>query len=145
MRKVFVSEELNVPPQRVWDLITDLENYPKYVKFVKSVKYNEPLKLNSQFSDVTKIAWIPLKIKHTVDIFDKNKTLGFFVKMPLGGKMYQRAVLTPSTKGTRFDLWIEFTHGNPVSDFFAAPILSKRIKQMLEYIIEKGKKDFDKT
>lgn len=143
MRKVSALGLIRIPPHKLWDLITDLEKYPRYVKFVKSVYPITRLKKGSEFTDVTKIVWVPITINHTVDIYEKNKKLGFFVKMPLGGEMYQRVVLMPEKEGTQVEMWIEFTHGNAIFDFFAGPILSKRLKEMLEFILEKGKKDFE--
>lgn len=140
MRKVSVSGSSKLSSQDLWSLITDLDKYPKHVKFVKKINYNNPLSLGSKFSDLTTIVYIPLKITHTVDVFEKGKKLGFFVKMPVSGFMKQRIDINDKSSERVLSLAIEFDFQNKIFDFLAGKFLEKRVKEMLLYILDSEKK-----
>jgi ribosome-associated toxin RatA of RatAB toxin-antitoxin module len=139
MRKVEVKGETSLSKEQIWRLITDLERYPKHVKFVKTVSFNKPLALKSQFSDITTIAYIPLKVTHTVDVFEKEKSLGFYVKMPLTGHMIQRVNISSRSDKRELHLSIEFDFQNRLFDLAFGRFLEKRINEMLLYILESEK------
>lgn len=139
MRKVTVKDSTKLPLKKVWSLITDLKNYPKHVKFVKKINYDRPLSLGSTFSDITTIAFVPIKITHTVDIFVENKKLGFFVKMPLTGFMRQRVKILDIKEGSQLELSIEFDFQNKFIDIIFGRFLEKRVKEMLLYILDSEK------
>lgn len=139
MRKVEVKGETSFSKELIWHFITDLKRYPKHVKFVKSVSFSEPLYLGSQFSDITTIAYIPLKVTHKVDVFEKEKSLGFYVKMPLTGYMIQRVNIKSKNNKRELGLSIEFDFQNRLFDFVLGKFLEKRIREMLLYILESEK------
>lgn len=139
MRKVEVKGETSLSKELIWRFITDLKRYPKHVKFVKSVSFSEPLSLGSQFSDITTIAYIPLKVTHKVDVFEKEKSLGFYVKMPLTGYMIQRVNIKSKNNKRELGLSIEFDFQNRLFDFVFGKFLEKRIREMLLYILESEK------
>ncbi len=144
MRKVSVSETVRLPVSDVWSLITNLDLYPKFVKFVKSVSYSKKLQKGSGFHDVTTIMWVPIRVHHHVEVFEVNKTLGFYVKMLFNGFMRQRVYLTSKGNTTTIEQTVEFSFNNPLLDFLAGPILEKRVKEMLYHIVQKGKEAFEK-
>ncbi|OGH02672.1 MAG: hypothetical protein A2798_03485 [Candidatus Levybacteria bacterium RIFCSPHIGHO2_01_FULL_37_17] len=140
MRKVIVKGSISLTSAQIWSLITDLNMYPKYIKFVQKVGFDKPLSLRSQFSDITTIAYIPLKVTHKVDVYEKEKTLGFYVKMPITGYMKQSVKIENSGSIRTLNLTIEFDFQNKLFDFIFGRFLEKRVKEMLLYILESGKK-----
>lgn len=139
MRRVEVSATTIISKQKLWSYITDLNRYPRHVKFVKKVNYDRPLSLGSTFSDITTIALVPIKITHTVDIFQKEKILGFYVNMPLTGFMKQRVKIMETKEGNQLKLSIEFDFQNKLFDIIFGRFLEKRVREMLLYILDSEK------
>lgn len=140
MRKVSVQGATSLSSTRIWNLITDLSLYPKHVKFVKKIYSDKPLSLGTSFSDITTIVYIPLKITHTVNIFEKGKRLGFFVKMPVYGFMKQSVEIKGDGSNRILNLTIEFDFQNKFFDFIFGKFLEKRVREMLLYILDSEKK-----
>lgn len=139
MRKVVVKGQTSLSSDKLWSLITDLNNYPKHVKFLKKIEFEKPLSLGSKFSDITTIAFVPLKVVHTVDVFEENKRLGFFVQMPVKGFMKQTVNILSRKGKSEVELSVDFDFQNAIFELVFGTFLERRIKEMLLYILESGK------
>ena len=136
MRKVTVRRATKLSSKKIWSLIINLNNYPNHVKFLKKIEFEKPLSMGSSFSDITTIAYIPIKIAHEVDIYEENKRIGFFVKMPLFGFMKQRVEIEDKGLERIVNLTVEFDFQNKLLDIIFGKFLEKRVKEMLLYILD---------
>ena len=61
MRRIQLAAELNLPVSAVWELFADIENYPRYVKFMRSVELKGKPGLGTIWYDWTTILFLPMK------------------------------------------------------------------------------------
>ena len=73
MRSIVVRARTEEPIEDIWELITDVKNWDKLIKFVKKISIKEPVKEGSQFRDTTAILWFPAPVKHTITEVEKYK------------------------------------------------------------------------
>lgn len=120
----------NTPPKKTWDMITNIEKYPQYVKFVKKVKlYGTGI--GSQWDDITTILWLPLKMHHTVNSFLENKEYGFIVHLPIGGYMEQKYTFSQKDQGTSIQALVTYDFENKFFNATIGSILKGRLENML--------------
>lgn len=120
----------NMPLNKAWDMITDIEKYPQRVKYVKKVKvYGAGL--GSEWDDVTTILWIPMRMRHTVNSLIKNKEYGFTIPLYFGGTMVQKYTLSEKDHESVINGSITFDLGNKILNAALGPILENRLKNML--------------
>ncbi|OGY23898.1 MAG: hypothetical protein A2172_05185 [Candidatus Woykebacteria bacterium RBG_13_40_15] len=141
MVKVAVDEELNMGADRLWHLFIDISNYPKYVKYVRSVEISGALSAGKEWHDLTTILWIPMRIKHKTIRMIKNKSISFEAPLPFGGKMLQSFDVCETGIGSRVWGEIHFDLGNPIANLLVGPILKARLKDMLISTLEKVRKE----
>jgi len=146
MHEVIVDSEIDLPVSRVWQLLTDPDYYPKYVKFVKKVYGPKEFCVGTEWKDLTTILWVPGKVIHRVTVLDKNKLLGFDVPMPfpLNGTMIQRVYFEENGTKTKFNASIKFKFNNLLIDVLVTPILKRRLKEMMMYTVERAREDREK-
>lgn len=137
MVKVAVDEKINIQADYLWELFTDISNYPKYVKYVKSVEIDGSLTVGKEWYDLTTIMLVPIRIKHKTTEMIKNKNLSFEVELPFGGKMLQSFNL--SEIGMSSHVWgkVEFDLGNPIANALVGPLLAARLRDMLLFTVAK--------
>lgn len=120
----------NIPLEKAWDLVTDIEKYPQRVKYVKKVK-SYGTGIGSQWDDVTTILWIPLRMRHTVKSIEKNKEYSFVIPLHFGGYMEQKYTLSWEDDKSITRALIKYDLGNKFLNATIGSILKKRLKNML--------------
>lgn len=136
MRKVSLEVKYPIPIQTFWQQVVDINNYPKYFKYMQSAKLLGSAEVGAQWEDLTTILWLPMKIKHKITKLDENKEIAFEVALPTGGEMYQKMVLEGDNGVTKVFGEIKFELGNKWIDFFLGPILEMRLKKMVSSAYE---------
>ncbi len=120
----------NIPLQRAWDIITDIEKYPQRVKYVKKVKmFGEGV--GSEWDDITTILWIPMRMRHKVSSFNKNKEYSFIIHFLANGYMEQKYSLSQKNEGSIIHALIKYDFGNKFLNVTLGSILKNRLKNML--------------
>ena len=137
MIKVSIEKKLNLSTEATWSLLTNIEEYPRYVRYVRSVEISGPLKEGKEWFDWTSIVWIPMRVKHKTTKMIKNRKLAYEVPLPLGGKMFQSIDLSADNASTLVRGKIDFDLGNPVFNFFIGPILKLRLQSMMTSTLDK--------
>ena len=131
MRKALFEATINQPVDTVWSVITKVEDYPSYVRYVHKVEQPKSLKVGSEWFDWSTIIFVPLRLKHTVVKMEPNKVLGFFVPLPFGGKMNQLFTITQYGRGTKLYAEINFDLKYPIFNQVIGPILTRRLVLMM--------------
>ena len=131
MHKIIVEETTSIPVDQVWKLLTDIKNYPKYIRFVTKIKTLDNFEEGFFWSDITNIFWIHLEIKHQIIKIERNKKLIYRLFLPIGGKMTEECELIVDKNGTKINVTAKFTFNNYFLDLVIGNILKIRIKKML--------------
>ena len=142
MRKVSLSSKIDVSKEKFWEVLTKIEDYPKYVKFMQSAKLFNGVKVGAKWEDTTRILLIPVRIMHRTTSFREKEEISFEVDLPLGGKMLQQIKIEGENSTTRVQGEVSFDLGNPLFNFLFGPILQMRIRQMLEGTLENFKNSY---
>lgn len=137
MQKIAFEHTTSIPVAKAWQLLTDIKNYPKYVKFVKQIRAPDSFKEGVYWSDITNIFWIDLEIKHKIIKIEKHKKFVYKIFLPFGGTMIEECELKSDKRGTCIYMKIEFTFMNYFLDFILGPILKKRLEEMLQGTFKK--------
>ena len=116
---------------KVWSILTDIKSYPKRVKFVKKVDiYGKSA--GSKWDDTTTILWVPMKMKHTVIAFQKNKEYSFEIPLYFGGKMKQEyKLIKEGSQGVVIKGIVSYTLGNRFLNKTIGVLLNRRLRNML--------------
>ena len=93
MRTAKFNEKLDLPIDEAWALFTNLENYPKYFKYINKIFHKGEMRLGSNWYDFTTFI-IPIVVKHKTTVFEKEKSLGFDIYIPLKGYVKERINLS---------------------------------------------------
>lgn len=129
----------NLTLEKAWKLITEIEKYPQKVKYVKKVEiYGEGV--GSKWDDTTTILLIPLKMRHTITSWDKNKEYSFNIPLYFGGYMKQKYILSQKDKIVIIEGLITYDLGNNFLNKTIGAILSRRLKTMVLSSFEKTEK-----
>ncbi len=134
MRKVIVKSQLSLSQEEIWKLITDIKNYPTYIKYCLKAKGPEPIKKGDWWWDWTTIMVLPLKINHQVVELNPNNYLKFLVPLFFVGNLTQEVTLTETTKGTQVVIEVSINLKNKIADLLLGDFLYKRTQTMINSI-----------
>lgn len=149
MKKVVVRARTEESIEEIWDVIIDIKNWDKLIKFVKKIEINKAPQKGTKFYDITEILWIPTKIEHKITDIQKYKRFQMEAYMPLNsGIMFQEILIENNGKFSDVKIQISFKINSSLLDLIFSPILMKRLKIMVvdtllklqENLNEKNKK-----
>jgi ribosome-associated toxin RatA of RatAB toxin-antitoxin module len=143
----FIKNEitLNMPVQKVWNLLSDVRSYPKYFKYVNKVTCKDKeIKLDTEWYDFATFI-LPVWVKHTVTVFEREKSLGFDVKMLSSGFIRERFLFMRIENGnaTKINMDICFDFRNPILSFLLDGHFEKRLTESVSKAILKLKKELE--
>jgi ribosome-associated toxin RatA of RatAB toxin-antitoxin module len=134
MKSIKREAVLNTPVKKIWEIFSDVRNYPKYFKHVKIVRCKDKkIKLGTVWHDFATFV-VPAFVKHTVTILEKEKSLGFDVKIFKSGFVKERVLFTEIGKATKVEISIDFDFNNR----FLSLLFNSRLKIRLSESIEKA-------
>lgn len=149
MRKVRVLAKTEEPVGRIWDIIIDIKNWDKLIKFVKKIYIKDEVKVGTKFYDVTTILLFPTRIEHKILEIDKYKKFQMEAYMPFNnGKILQTILIKDKSKYKEVEIEISFKINSLLLDLLFGHILETRLKVMVtktllklqENLNEKNKK-----
>ncbi len=120
----------NISLEKAWDLITDIEKFPQRVKYVKKVRVFGT-GVGSEWDDITTILWIPMRMRHTVKSFDKNKEYSFIIRFLSNGHMEQKYAISQKDGKSIIQALVTYDLGNKLLNMTLGSILKKRLENML--------------
>jgi ribosome-associated toxin RatA of RatAB toxin-antitoxin module len=115
--------------EQIWDRISQVENYPQYVKFCRSVTA-EMGESGPRYTDVTTLLWVPLSIEHEVVLSKPGEELHYYLPLPLGGKMWHVYRIKQQGDEAELQADIRFDLGNPIFNHTVGRVLKRRLEQM---------------
>lgn len=114
----------------MWDRIVTVKDYPKWVKFCKSVTVAKVEK-GGGYRDVTTLLWIPIVINHVITKLTPKKDIWYFLTLPGGGKMWCKFSFSLEDSISQVYAEIEFDLGSRIANFAFGHILEKRWEDMI--------------
>lgn len=143
MKVVSRSQTFPVPIEKGWDLLCDVERYPRFVPYIWDVKADGPMRKGMVWYDRTSILGVHQHVAHHVDTVKKNKQLVFFVPV-LCGKVTEDFRLESVGLGTKVTMTISVTLHPGIVEETVGRILITRFGMMLEKTFEKLESAFNK-
>lgn len=133
MKKVVVRARTEESIEEIWDVIIDIKNWDKLIKFVKRIEIKENVKVGTKFYDITEIFWIPLKVKHKIVRIDKYKNFQMEAYMPFGsGIMFQEILIENKGKFSEVTIEVSYKINSSLLDLIFGHILELRLKEMIK-------------
>ena len=131
-RQVELDAKIKLPVSVVWKLLTDINVYPQYVKYLKKAEIEGPVRIGTEWHDKTTVMWVPMWVKHVIVRLEENKELAFEVPLLFGGGMWQSFTLKENSGYTQVKARIYFNLGNSVLNFLIGPVLQARLDDMVK-------------
>ncbi len=125
-----VGKSKTFPVEAMWKRIFAIEDYPRTMKFVKSVAIPH-VKVGTKYTDVTTLLWIPITVNHIITEVKEKEKLCFFLPLPLGAKMWHTFLFSRKGKEAIIRAEISFDLGNWLFNNTVGYILEKRWEELL--------------
>jgi uncharacterized protein YndB with AHSA1/START domain len=133
-RRVVIERDLRTAIDVVWDKVTDLDEYPRYFKYIARVEKTE-MKVGETWRDWTNIVFLPMKIEHTVTRLIPHAQLDFTFSTPFGGAVAETISFTDLAPGTQ--LHVEIDIDLRIWDFLFGRLLARRLAEMINGALDK--------
>lgn len=134
MRKMETTFNLDIPVTKVWELFSDVNNYPRYVYFVKKIKASLPLTVGSRWEDTSTVFFLPLKFNHEMVSIKEKEEFSFKVFIP-NGQMVQSYNFSGDSEKSTVLVQIDFGFNNRLIDKLIGPFWQMRLEKMLNKTI----------
>jgi len=138
MTTIEASVTIDAPADKVWDLVSDIDNEPKFWKGTKSIR-NISKEGNIVTREVT-IAFKDSKCMQTVVLYPKEKIIGEFTAGILIGT--KTISLTPQENQTRLDVAWDIKLSGMMGMFTG--MVKKHIKSGTEQALQSIKQEVEK-
>jgi ribosome-associated toxin RatA of RatAB toxin-antitoxin module len=138
MATIVVSTIINAPVDKVWEIVSDIDNEPKFWKGTKQIR-NISKNDNVVTREVT-IAFKDSKCMQTVTLYPKEKIVGQFTDGILNGT--KTIKLTPQENGTNLEAVWDIKLSGMMGMFTG--MVKKHIKNGTEQALESIKQEIEK-
>jgi uncharacterized protein YndB with AHSA1/START domain len=110
MASVQTSIDIDAPPQRVWDVVTDLERLGEWVSIHRDFPEDPPAEVNkdTSFHQTLAVAGTPFSVEWTATEVDSPQKLSWKGTGPAGTSARTTYSLAAENGGTRFSYENEF-------------------------------------
>lgn len=142
MRSVKVIVKTESSPEKFWNLIINVPNWSRLIKFVKYIKFFGEVGEDEKFYDITSIMVFPVIIHHKITKIEKYKRFYMEAYMPFKtGKMFQTIDIEKKDNLTYITIEIKFKIYFFLFNFILGSILEKRLENMIVSTLEKIKNE----
>lgn len=138
MATIEASTIINAPVDKVWEIVSDIDNEPKFWKGTKQIR-NISKDGNVVRREVT-IAFKDSKCMQTVTLYPKEKIVGQFTEGILNGA--KTVKLTPQENGTKLEAVWDVKLSGMMGMFTG--MVKKHIKNGTEQALESIKHEIEK-
>ncbi len=140
MRKLAFELTTTAPVKKIWSVISDINNYHKYIKYCYYSRLVGDFKEGSTWYDFSTVAFVPLIINHKITKIIPHQKVVYVIKSPFG-QIHQTISIVKGKK-TRVELEVVIDITNGLIDKTLGTMLYKRNEQMLEETMQNYKKRF---
>lgn len=140
MKNLVFDIHVDLSKEKVWQLFVNPKSYSKYFKYIKKVFYKGEMKLGFIWFDLATVVYFPAIVMHKVTKFEKEKTLQFYVPLPLVGGIRETVDIREEGSKTHVKAIIEYEFG-PIFGPIFNNIFEKRFTEMIKEGIEKFERE----
>ena len=142
MPDVFLERHVPHLPQRMFDLVSDLESYPRFVPNCSAMEVRDDVggavlaKMTVQFG--------PIKQAYTSRVVADPQTLTITAKATDGPFAYldSKWTFTPEGQGTRIRFDLDFKMSNPLVAAVAEPAFASKQDEILDAFADEADRRF---
>lgn len=131
MRQIMFEPIFTAPVDRLWEMFSEVSNYPRYIKYCQKAELVGEFKVGSTWSDWSTVVWIPLKIIHKIEKVKPQKEIVYRIDLPFGGNIRQHFDLQDLGKGTKVVVRIEIGFENQLMDLLVGGLVEQRNRKMI--------------
>jgi ribosome-associated toxin RatA of RatAB toxin-antitoxin module len=141
MRKLEFVIHTKATTKNVWQLMSNVDNYYKYIKYCHKSKLVGNFQEGSSWYDWSTVMFLPLKINHKIVNIVPNKKIVYLISSQFG-EIRQTILIIKEGKATQLTLKVNIDFPNRLIDKTFGAFVSLRNKKMLEATIQNYKKAF---
>ncbi len=135
MRKLTFEPIFNTSLEKVWQLFTEIHNYPRYIEFCQTAELVGPFAPGSHWKDHSTVVYLPMDIVHEIVTVEPAKKLEYRINLPGGGELWQRFHFSEVAGQTQLKVEIDINFTNKLMDFFLGPLVQRRNQTMINQTI----------
>lgn len=135
-----ISIEINADTDKVYNLTKNMEDFPKYMSDVESIKILERIDNSTITEWVTNVEGTPITWKEKDTFDDKNKKIIYKLTEGDLDKFEGEWTFEPTKNGTLVTLGVDYDFGIPALMELIGPIAEIKVKQNSQMMLEGLKK-----
>lgn len=136
MRKLSFEPEFDFPVEKIWDLFTDVSNYPAYIKYCYKAELIGSFAAGSSWYDWSTVVYFPMKVTHQIVKVEPKKEIVYKIALPTNGELWQKFTIEENEGKTKVKVEISVEFGNKLIDSLIGPLVHARNKTMIEATID---------
>ncbi|MDO8486776.1 MAG: hypothetical protein Q7S45_00570 [Candidatus Curtissbacteria bacterium] len=125
---------------RLWQIASNVSNYPRYFKYVHFVKAPGSFEVGSSWWDISTILYFPIKVKHKIVKIVPNKEVKQEINLPFGGEIIQNINITSVGDKTKVKIKVLICQ-NTFMDFFFGRVIEVRTQAILLGALERVQRE----
>jgi uncharacterized membrane protein len=129
--------DIHAPPEKIFDLISRVEDFKKYSKLIREVRTVAP----NRFHWRVEYLGISFEWESEITVFDRPKTFAWESKK--GVYTSGSYTLTPTPLGTCVEFKMEFHLPNRLTEIFTAPIMARIRSSVNKELLQNIKRELD--
>jgi ribosome-associated toxin RatA of RatAB toxin-antitoxin module len=143
MRTLNFEFETSAKTDQIWSLLTDVNNYHRYIKnCIKSTLVGD-FKEGSSWYDWSTVVYLPLKVNHKIIKIVPKKEIIYQIPLPLGS-IWQKLTISEGEK-TKVQLEVNIDFPNRLIDQTLGALVAYRNQDMLSATINNFKDHFNEN
>lgn len=115
--------------KNIWSILSDVDNYHRYIKYCRSSKLKGEFKEGSSWYDWSTVVFLPLKINHKIIKITPGEKIIYQIKMPIGN--IWQTILISKGKKTKVKLEVVIDFPNRFIEKTLGALVYMRNREML--------------
>jgi coenzyme Q-binding protein COQ10 len=143
MPDLFLERHVPHLPERMFDLVSDMESYPKFVPNCSALSVQPDGTPNTKYAKMT-IQFGPIKQAYTSRVTEDRASKTIIAKSNDGPFSYldSRWTFEPEGQGARIRFDISFKISNPLIAAVAEPAFAAKQEQILDAFLDEADRRF---
>lgn len=130
MKNLEIESVLDLSMEKTWKLLTEVENYPYYIKFCNKAVLEGPFEEGSYWYDWTSVVYLPLKIRHKIEKVLPRQEIKYLITNPLL-TIRQNVTCTEEQSKTKIRIEFKYDFANKLFEKIFGSLIYRRNKEML--------------
>lgn len=132
MKRLVFKPVFSASTERLWQMFSDVKNYPKYIKYCHKAGLIGQFQVGSTWYDWSTVVFVPLKVNHRIVKVSPNRELLFNIDLPFFVSLDQRFILESKGVGTEVNIEITIDFKNKLMEILLGSLIAYRNRKMIE-------------